>query len=750
MDARVHRRLEKEARELLRLSGTATGEIRLAHKKIDLMLDGHRYGRRWRTAVECKAYARAMHMSEVAKVIAEYRPLIDGRQVEEVLLVTRSGLSPDAEALMQNERAFAHMTLTGLSNDVLDLSAYMQGLRDSYDHSPDGIAEYYVPVLVEGHTDLYEYLTDWISDGDKPIAVLGAYGTGKSTFALYFARELAQAAETDPAARRPVLIRLSDISAEQTLEGLLGRTLGVTNAIPNYAFDRFMALNRAGRFVVILDGFDEMKRTLSWEEFQHNFQQLNRLVAGESRVLLLGRPTAFLNDEEYDLALHGKQRIGDRETRLPEWPDYETVRISPFGPFQIKYFLERYLRWAAEQRDKAERRRKRPRTAAQAASHEQKLQAQISHQIRRVEEGHLQSIAERPVQLKMLAEVLPTYRGKLENLDTTLLFDHFIDRIIERDATKLTRTRFSTDERRKFASDLAWWLWSRPAKVRIAPDEIPDEIVADFAHGDERVDAVRRDLVAACFLDRTHGGPLVFPHRSFQEFLVAERGLERLRAGHLSIAELDRVLNPEVAEFLYGLTGRTDLSRIDDALGGHRGEMSMLLARLWFSDSEKATALEGLWAQNRRNPWYPQFLTWARLRVSAAVGRRRDAVRTDDLLGALGGSRDPEYALLLWRCLLSIATAQQDDHLAESATMRLMRVGPTLDPRERIPEAMSILRRANFSARKDMLDLRGTYTPMAERLRNFCWLAGASASDGLPTAPIRIASDEFSRAWANL
>ena len=49
-----------------------------------------------------------------------------------------------------------------------------------------------------------------------------------------------------------------------------------------------MKLNKLGCFVIILDGFDEMKHTLSWDEFRYNFKELNRLVNSNSKVIVLG------------------------------------------------------------------------------------------------------------------------------------------------------------------------------------------------------------------------------------------------------------------------------------------------------------------------------------------------------------------------------------------------------------------------------------------------------------------------------
>ncbi|MFX9212964.1 hypothetical protein ABTN57_19295, partial [Acinetobacter baumannii] len=77
-------------------------------------------------------------------------------------------------------------------------------------------------------------------------------------------------------------------------------------------------------------------------------------------------------------------------------------------------------------------------------------------------------------------------------------------------------------DRRKFAEAIAWWLWMTAQTMSVDEGDIPDEIVRPFMPAsDADLDAVRRDLVSACFLDRKGNKTLFFPHRSFQEFLVA-------------------------------------------------------------------------------------------------------------------------------------------------------------------------------------------------------------------------------------
>jgi len=62
--------------------------------------------------------------------------------------------------------------------------------------------------------------------------------------------------------------------------------------------------------------------------------------------------------------------------------------------------------------------------------------------------------------------------------------------------------------------------------MSISASQIPEAIIIHFKREPaDDSEAIKRDLIAACFLDRTIGELLYFPHRSFQKYLVAENFL---------------------------------------------------------------------------------------------------------------------------------------------------------------------------------------------------------------------------------
>jgi predicted NACHT family NTPase len=142
--------------------------------------------------------------------------------------------------------------------------------------------------------DLGDYVMKWIAaDSTKPIALLGGYGMGKTSFCRYLVAELGKAYLANAMSRVPIYVRLSDIAKQQELDGLIAKTLADRYRIKDYYFEKFLRLNEAGKFVLIFDGFDEMKHALSWSEFKFNFSQINRTIRHRAKVIVAGRPNAF-------------------------------------------------------------------------------------------------------------------------------------------------------------------------------------------------------------------------------------------------------------------------------------------------------------------------------------------------------------------------------------------------------------------------------------------------------------------------
>lgn len=100
----------------------------------------------------------------------------------------------------------------------------------------------------------------------------------------------AQTALADPLARRPVLIRLGELSRYAGIEGLLGGMFTFDFPVDGFNVRRFLDLNAKGRLLIVLDGFDEMKHAMSWADFRHQIADLNRFTGAAARSCCSGVP----------------------------------------------------------------------------------------------------------------------------------------------------------------------------------------------------------------------------------------------------------------------------------------------------------------------------------------------------------------------------------------------------------------------------------------------------------------------------
>lgn len=197
---------EKEVGHLMRLQGWDVENEQLIRSiKVDLLAQKTLFvGRKYRVAIECKAHKNPLTKKDVESIYAAYYPLLENKDVDELVIVTIRGVSPAAVSYCKSIGNLTHSTFSELESTILDFSSYTQGIVGEYQRK--GIEHYYVqqslrnndeyPVLVD------DYFGNWVSQSKgEPIAVLGGYGMGKSTMALFLAYNQVLRLRNDPRTR---------------------------------------------------------------------------------------------------------------------------------------------------------------------------------------------------------------------------------------------------------------------------------------------------------------------------------------------------------------------------------------------------------------------------------------------------------------------------------------------------------------------------------------------------------------------
>jgi hypothetical protein len=105
--------------------------------------------------------------------------------------------------------------------------------------------------------------------------------------------------------------------------------------------------------------------------------------------------------------------------------------------------------------------------------------------------------------------------------------------------------------RLEFQRELAWWAWRRPeGQGYFYRHEVPPAVLKDLPDGNAAdVDGKRNEYIVSTLTEEKETGVLFFAHRSFQEFLVAER-LRMVTPTPVAHTEYSKFMTNDVEAFL--------------------------------------------------------------------------------------------------------------------------------------------------------------------------------------------------------
>ena len=658
---------------------SATTETRIGYKHVDVAAVWTRdeMAGEQRYAFEAKDYAGTLPLGECSAFASDFVPLLAKGEIDQAWLVSKGPISPAGRQVAETHRGLQIMTFAELQRRLLLMDGYLRDLANA--HANSKLADYYVRPETPDGEDLERHIDRWVGeDGAAPLFVLGSYGKGKSTFANHLAAAMARKALADPTARAPVLVRLGEIADEQSVEGLLGKVLASQHRVSNYHFETFRALNRVGRFLLVYDGFDEMKHGLTPANFQQVLAELMKLDEGDARILVLGRDTAFHDEAEFRAIMDGVQRTAaGREVSIPRRRRYRHVEIRNWTPDEARRYVARYLPVRASEE------REGPATDS----------SWIAQRIVELSSGRFDRLLERPVHAQMLCEIAVQPDQLRPNMSVYELFDSFVHYLLHRELEKRGRDPdFPIDVRRRFNAGLAWWLWERGGASTTTLADIPqsvcDAATRDLRHSLGR-EEMRRELIQGCLVEK--GVNTIYFHRSLQEFLAAEHLIETdllRRAGATDwLSEVTAAATPEVIEFVVA-GAQVSRERRDRAIGWLQalGTAPGVRVQLPGFDLflQLARELNVVVHDVFDSPWlvWLSFLQRTSARDFSHRGQNTFPVLADLAMGSRGKSKEAQAAVLyaLARTLFhSSVKAPPDTTMALAAMIPVKRLKEAVD-----------------------------------------------------------------------
>lgn len=511
-------------------------EVLLVHKKVDVVFAEHSFGADATTVVEAKCYSSPLKTADLEKIITSYQPLINERAADYLLIVAPEEIGALPKTYLDSWRWARFRTFQQLEEEILGIRNVILSQESLFEE--DGLSHYYQETRFGDGQNLYEYIREWINEpSSPPIAILGGYGMGKTSFAKRLVAELSKDHLSNQARRIPILVKLGDIISQQDIEGLFGKLFTARyRTSRGYNFSTLMHLNESGRLVIVMDGFDEMKHAMRMSDFRATFKDLNRLVVTNSKVILLGRPNAFDSEGERSLLLQGVRSAGGQWVKEPGAPSYRELELCRFTDEDALNFIERYLRY---------------QLSRESSSVTEEAEQFVQNRLSEVRALNFQDLISRPVQAKILTDLASDPKVVLKKFTRYQLYDEFIHAVLRRDEEKKARMPIGAISRREFLRRLCWWLWTQHSgRLSFQSTECSQTLFDGLPIGDaDTHEEIRREYFVSALLEAKAGGVFYLPHRSFVEFLVAEHA-RSLSPGQGEHSTLSTALSDDVRQFI--------------------------------------------------------------------------------------------------------------------------------------------------------------------------------------------------------
>lgn len=512
-------------------------EVRESGTKVDIHFTREDFGKTEIWAVECKDYSSRLDKSYVSsQIFPQYEVMRDKGRVDRILIVSRSGVSTDAQEFIDDWRRASHQTYDQLAESVFGIKPYITHLAAL---RPTDLTEY-VEARLEGFTEpAIQIVENWLQSDEGPSrAILGGYGQGKSSFAKRLAAHCANLHLGDPTARMPILLRLGEVVHETQLEGLFGKEFTSRYPCVGYQYATLEYLNKQGRLFIILDGFDEMKHAMTAADFLNNFREFNKLLVGKAKVLLLGRPNALPSDER-DMVFRGMTKVGGQLVASADYPSWHEWKMAFFNAEETSWLLTSSLRVNKTKHEDSNR-------YSYQSNFIEKRREEIFAQVP-------EDLLRRPVHVQLVADAAADPNFDLRGFNAHRLYEHFISNMVQRDTVqKAARRPIALEARLKFQRELAWWAWRKPDGTQgsFYRRELPDILFHDLPNGNSAdQEGKRNEYIVSTLTEEKESGVLFFAHRSFQEFLVAER-MRLVKPSPAAHADYSASLTDDVAAFL--------------------------------------------------------------------------------------------------------------------------------------------------------------------------------------------------------
>lgn len=394
--------------------------------------------------------------------------------------------------------------------------------------------------------DLFnEFLAD---KGRNFLTLLGDFGTGKTSFSLYYYVYLAKQFLNDETKRVPIFISLRNYKGKLDIEEFMKKEFYRKFGI-KLSFAIFQELALQGKFVFFVDGFDEMASQADKELTIQNLKELTKLsfenilfmtmkkseLQVANKVFLTCRTHYFLTEIQEREVLKADYTVIYRNYATKSNYEITKIKLKEFNDEQIEEYILKNTR----------------------------DEEKVSEYMGIIKNTYnLEELSTRPLLLDMIIKTLPGLKDK-EKINASQLYKAYTGKWIEREDW---RSQMTEEGKRSFMWELALKMYKEGGDFSLHYSKLdkPQEthLKENFEILDD--DYFKYEITTCSFLNRDQNGNYKFIHKSFMEYFLAEYFFHRIKNREARIIKPDQ-LNKETEFFLKLIISaeKSDLKNLD-------------------------------------------------------------------------------------------------------------------------------------------------------------------------------------------
>lgn len=445
------------------------------------------------------------------------------------LLVYSGRLRRHLSRLVEERQGITAVTFAQVTKSAIDADKYTKEWFPA--HVPDRLEELYVerhdwkalPIgemigaqrALERGASLAEFVESWILDESdtSQLAVLAGAGVGKTWSCWHYCCRQMERYEEDPdRARLPLYLRLRDYGRFYSIADFVEAKLSELGVHVVGGYRGLRTFSR--RFLLVMDGFDEMETLRTEAGLFRDFDEINRLIAPGSKLILSSRKVVFHEMSRIRFLFSPVEMIPAeaREYLLSVAPfaSVSPHRRNPFRVVEVEPFT-------TDEVDAALAKRRMSRSS--------------------IAGGDVAELAAIPL---LLDRLVPLFKGRRKALPKASVLEHLVQEWVRRPVREGRTAVRDVKLKVRFAEEFAWQMLVRSSLGPVTGLAYADfpwqlwEIVRRI--GDDPLedpDPVKDDLRTQTFLETDLEGNYRLTHSSLRDFFVARKLVSELLEGQV-------------------------------------------------------------------------------------------------------------------------------------------------------------------------------------------------------------------------